>query len=335
MSKCDFSKIVDFTYENCEQVDVKDQIIYCRCPICGDSTTKKTVKRFRISYYPVYDEYMCVCWRCGYNKNIYSLYSELCNTSYRESIKVLSNRDFKKIKSQFVKKPIITIEEKPKHSILDINFNDCYSITDNPKSIIGKRYVNILKDFITSRKIPINCYIAYKGEYKNRIIIPIYINNELVYFQGRSIDNSIEPKYKNPSVDKENIIPNIDKFDKSNNIIITEGYLDSLMIEYNAGTCILGASLNDSFITKVKNKTDKNIIICLDNIRIDEGARNGLERFFKNSKTYKELKYFIPPKIYKYKDLNELRKNSDINIYDFVSENCYSYFYLKSLLKMI
>jgi hypothetical protein len=61
MSKCDFSKIVDFTYENCEQVDVKDQIIYCRCPICGDSTTKKNVKRFKISYYPSYDEYMCVC----------------------------------------------------------------------------------------------------------------------------------------------------------------------------------------------------------------------------------------------------------------------------------
>ena len=75
-------RITEMLYEKCEKVSINGNKWNCRCPLCGDSTTKSNVKRFYIDYYPLYDTYMYKCHRCGESNNIYMLCSSLYDISY-------------------------------------------------------------------------------------------------------------------------------------------------------------------------------------------------------------------------------------------------------------
>ena len=101
-------------------------------------------------------------------------------------------------------------------------------------------------------------YVAYKGEFRNRVIMPIYQDNKMVYFQARTLTGS-EKKYKNPTAPKQHIIFQKDIWDTTKPVIITEGLLDALSVG-NQGTMCLGASINKHFLDQIPNP-----IIALDN----------------------------------------------------------------------
>lgn len=212
--------------------------------------------------------------------------------------------------------------------------NDCISLDDDVDGIIKTKYHNILKEFYEKRKIDkdIKFYIAYKGEYKNRIIIPIYDNNKLVFFQGRAINDQMLIKYKNPSSPKHNIIFNRNNFEKNKYIVITEGILDALSIKNQATVC-LGAFISDDFLKKLFEYTDRGIIISLDN---DETGIKSMITLMKESNYKNKLKYFVMPKRYnKIKDLNELKVKENIeDIYEFVVNNSHDLLKANVLLKM-
>lgn len=65
-----------------------------------------------------------------------------------------------------------------------------------------------------------------------RVIIPYTHRDRLIYWQGRALTDTIQPRYYNPPVaDKEKLIFNYDElFDGSNNLYVTEGALDALSI---------------------------------------------------------------------------------------------------------
>ena len=176
-------------------------------------------------------------------------------------------------------------------------------------------------DFYKFRKIPeeYNIFIATKGEYKNRIIIPIYKGNDIVYFQGRSISDDIL-KFKNPTVEKSSIIMNIDYFQRDKWIIVTEGIVDAMMVENHQGTCVLGGSISDNFLAELNGCTDKGIVIAVDN---DE--RGEKERY--------KVRYFIPPN--PIKDINEYKIKHEItDIYDTLVSNSVDYWTLSVKLSI-
>jgi len=329
-------RITEMLYEKCQKVTIKKNEWVCRCPLCGDSTTKSNVKRFHINYYPAYDTFMYKCHRCGESNNVYQLYSILYDTSYKEAKKFLNDSTFK---SESIQKRLSTQKENCDTKLktdLDINLKtDCYFIDDNPSSIIGKKLVKKLQSFINDRKISEKCFIAHTGRYKGRIIVPIINNNILEYFQGRSLYNNIEPKYLNPKIEKDNIILHRNVFDKNRDIIITEGIIDAMSIG-NQSTCCLGSSISDEFLTQIMSYTNKGIIICLDNIFIDNAAKNQMLKLIKKSKYSKILKYFLMPKKYNHiKDINELKIKFNIeNLENFVQLNSYSSFFIETKVKM-
>lgn len=110
---------------------------------------------------------------------------------------------------------------------------------------------------------------AHTGKFRDRIIIPIWQNGNLVYFQGRSITNH-QNKYYNPSITTDNVckndfIFNIDTAKQYETIYICEGAFNAMSI----GPCacaLFGKTLSltqyEQIITKI-NKTS-NIVICLD-----------------------------------------------------------------------
>jgi 5S rRNA maturation endonuclease (ribonuclease M5) len=323
-------KVNDFVFEHFRNVKVSKNGTHflARCTLCGDSAKSQSKRRFNLDYKngePVFQ-----CWNCGKSGSFIKLYS---------LIKCVSEDDVKKVFRQFniddIKKTFNKRKSKKKIPIVpnityhDYILNDCISVDDKTDGIVLPKYQEKLKEFIISRKTYNHkLYIAYKGKYQGRIIIPIYDDNgHIIYFQGRALFNN-PVKYDNPPAEKGSIILNSDKFDKEKYIIITEGFFDATSIG-NQGTTCFGSSINDEFLDTLFKKTNKGIIIALDN---DEKGIESTEKVLKESKYSNKLKYFLMPKEYfEYKDINMLDGKIN-NIYDFIVENSYNRFkYIISL----
>ena len=326
--------ITEMLYEKCEKVICKGNTWTCRCPFCGDSRTKSNARRFCIDYYPEYDTYTYKCYRCGKSGNVFTLYSKLYDVSYDEANKKLKE---KKYNPKSVKKILLSqSSEKESDTIkneLDIDLeNECYTTDSIVNTRVGKNYIQRLKDFIDSRMIAnMKFYIAHSGRYKGRIIIPVINDNKLEYFQGRAIYDDIDPKYLNPYVEKTPVIFNRNVIRKEKDIIIVEGLLDAMSVG-NQCTSTLGADISDEKLDILFDMTDHTVIICTDN---DEPGKDIIKKILEESKYAKILKYFIMPKRYDHiKDMNKLLTSKLVdNIEDFIINNSFSYFYMKTLFK--
>lgn len=304
-----------------------------RCPICGDSKKNPNKRRCHVDFYSKYDEWIYTCYNGGCPEpsgNIQSLYSHVMSVSWKESNKALTEKKYdpKKIKEKLDKKKVYEDEVDEKNDLLDLDLDDCLTLTQKPDGRIQERYHNFLKKFYVDRYIPIrrNIMVCHSGKYKNRFIIPVYENGEMIYFQGRSINSDIEPKYFNPDVIKENIVLNRESFNPDKYIIVSEGLIDAFMVEDDQGTTCLGASVSDDFLDKIIPLSEKGVIISLDNPKIDESGYNNYKKLIDNSKYAKKLKYFFMP-IDDVKDLNDLRlMDKDVNIYEFITDNSLSHF---------
>jgi hypothetical protein len=172
-------------------------------------------------------------------------------------------------------------------------------------------------------------FVAYKGKFIGRIIIPIIEKDKIIYFQGRAIHEEMEPKYFNPSIYKQNIILNKNNFEKNKWIIAGEGLLDGFSVK-NQGTCILGKELTEEFLNELNKCTENGIILAMDN---DE---DGIKKLIEYIEKFPRLKFFIMPDEYIHlKDLNDLLKYININdMYEFVVENSFSNTKAKYIIKL-
>jgi len=220
--------VYDFVYENCENVSTSKHGIHfhTKCPICMDSAKSNHKKRFHIEYTD--DNCKYHCFNCNRSGDFYKFYSILKGIDKSAAWK--KYHDFNDIKDIW-KHHAPVVEQQIKTTSGNCNWilNDCLST--KPVGYIQSQYFKLLNEFVDHRKINVEVFIAYKGRYKNRIIIPVYDGTDIIYFQGRAVDGS-EPKYLNPSVEKQSIIFNKDNF-KAGPIFITEGILDAQSIGHN------------------------------------------------------------------------------------------------------
>lgn len=315
----------NFIYEHFSNVKLSKSGTHflARCALCGDSKISKSKRRFNLDYNngaPVYH-----CFNCGRSGQFIKLYSEIKGVSLEEAKREFRKFDTNIIKKSFTKNKLKkSIVAKPNITYHDYILEDCISVDDKTDGFILPIFQKALKNFIRSRNTHnYKLYIAYKGKYKGRVIIPIYDNNNhIIFFQGRAFGKNYDKKYDNPPVEKSHIIVNDGKFDENKYIIISEGFFDALSIG-NQGTSVLGASINDDFLKRIFTKTKTGVIIALDN---DEKGIEETLKIINESKYSSKLKYFLMPKQFtNYNDINMLDGNVD-NVYNFIIKNSYSKF---------
>jgi hypothetical protein len=335
----DLQLVSDFMNEHFERVSVSKNGTHflARCLLCGDSKKNKNKRRFNLDYNggnPIYH-----CFNCDASGSFLQLYSYVNGITIEEAKKDLYKYNpsnlIQKLSKKKKDKIIKEIEFENYNWILD----DCISRddSDNINGIIQNNYFIKLHEFINNRKIPddFSIFIAYKGDYKSRIIIPIYDeNNDITYFQARRIPSSgIEPKYKNPHIEKGNIILNKHNFDKNKYIIVTEGLIDAFMIG-TQGTSCLGSSLTDSFLKEILNIGK--VIVAFDNdetgykqlIKFMKGKKKkGRKKPIQQNKYAKKIRYFLyPDKYFRCKDINNIVTEFGVkNVYELIVKNSYSY----------
>lgn len=326
--------VSSFLYSNLQQTTMSNMEFTARCPFCGDSKKNPKKRRFHLKYINS-ESVVFNCFNCNKTGTFYDLYAYINGLTLREAFKELKTDELEKLrnKNKKIKKELVEDENIINNNEFSYILKDCLSLFDKPDGIIKRKYYDILKKFYDDRCIDKNfkLYIAFRGDWKNRIIIPVYDGDDMVYFQGRAINNMTTMKYKNPISEKKNIILNKNKFDREKNIIITEGILDALSIGNQATVC-MGASISDIFLKTLYEYTNKKIVISLDNDKT--GIKNTL-KLIENSKFKNEVNYFVMPNKYKHiKDLNELKtKELEDDIYDFVTKNSYSLLKAYILLK--
>jgi len=119
--------------------------------------------------------------------------------------------------------------------------------------------------YLESRKIDIvkhPIYFSLDKKYLRRAIIPFMKNGKIIYWQARSIDKDVKPRYLNCTASREAVLYGYDNLIKWSNmpLFITEGVFDAISID---GVCLLGASLNPAKIEILK-KTKRRIIFVID-----------------------------------------------------------------------
>lgn len=325
----EFQTVIDILQEY-GQLYIKGDRINMRCMLCGDSKKSKLKKRFNVTYDSGSAFYHC--FNCGRTGTFAELVSELKGISLGEAIKSIETIEFSDIE-KVLKKDTIEIEDFVETTTIeDLNYilEDCISIDSDVSSYIDKQYKKHLIQFIKKRMIPkeYNVFVAKKGEYKNRYILPIYHWGDIVYFQGRAMHDDMLPRFKNPEVEKSDIIMNIDYFNKDKFIIVTEGIIDAMALSNHQGTCVLGGSVSDDFLSVLYKSTNKGVIIAVDN---DDRGQKERDKLIDTSKFSNLLYFFIPPP--GTKDLNEMviKGIGGDDIYEYIVSNKINSFNLRMM----
>jgi DNA primase len=101
---------------------------------------------------------------------------------------------------------------------------------------------------------------AYHHKPTNRVVLPVFDDSRLVYWQARSIDGR-EPKYLGAAIDKRHIVA---QFGKGPANVLVEDILSAFRVgEVGRGVALLGTSLTDKVLAKLIAER-KPVIVWLD-----------------------------------------------------------------------
>lgn len=120
-------------------------------------------------------------------------------------------------------------------------------------------------EYLLSRKIdPLehNFYFSLDPKMLRRVIIPYWRDGKVIYWQARSIDDGVKPRYRNPDIAKDAVIYGYDQLHSYETapLFVTEGVFDAIMVK---GISILGSSLNLPKIEILK-RTKRRLIFVID-----------------------------------------------------------------------
>lgn len=198
------------------------------------------------------------CWKSLHNYPIMKVLSDILSIpknevnailqDYNGGIKLLKKEKFSKAK--YLELPTDTFTKAERKYLKSRNFDPGY---------LMKKY-NIVGGGID-------------GDWKFRIIVPVFYQGRLMSWTGRSILpkeklNELKiPRYKNLSIEKsvrniKELFFNIDNC-KSDTVVLTEGAFDVLRFDGNA-ICSMGTELTESQVGLLADRFNK-IFILFDN----------------------------------------------------------------------
>ena len=307
------------------------------CPICreGKSWNKK-----RRLYYVVKQEYI-FCHNCGWSGSPVKWIQEVTGKNYIEIINECKNIDVFNIP---IEKDIPVTPEKPPPSLP----GDCINLYDKNQRSYYKNELMVTHALITckERKLltavnkPKTLWFSRNDfVHKNRIIIPFYDNNKIVFYQSRKLKQNKadrKPKYLS-KIGADKTVFNIDKLDNTiDYMFIFEGPIDSFFVKN--GVAVGGISKGKSCFTKlqeqqINQKPFHKRIWVLDNQYCDETAK---EKTF-SLLSQGERCFIWPKELLQFKDFNDLcvKINRDEITSRFIINNSYDELKGKLLLSQI
>jgi hypothetical protein len=287
---------------------VKNNLYNFRCPICGDSQRNKSKARGYL--YQIKNNTNYKCHNCGVNISFNNFLKEIDVAIHKQYI-------FEKFKEGKTGKNFVV--EEP-----TFNFQ---SPIFKPKLNLPRASENsVANDYLVKRKLnPNKFYYAEKfKEWSNslkqtfdsvkydepRIIIPLYYQNALVGFQGRSLGPS-KVKYITVMIDDDAPkIYGLDEVQKNETVYITEGPFDSTFIRNAIALCGADGDIDKWGIGRR--------VWIYDNEPRNGEIHNRIEKCISNGE-----KVVIWPSSIREKDINDMIL-SGLNVQSVIELNTYS-----------
>ena len=226
------------------------------CPVCSQEKNIEHDGKGNLEINYKYGVYKC--WVCYQTHNTHgTLYS---------LIKKYGNEKFLKTYLLFKPEETPILTQNQVQIKLPKEFTPYQKVTNGLK--LTTQYKQAI-NYLNNRKInediidKFNIGFCFKGEYENRIIVPSYDKyGDLNYFIGRSYLTKPFLKYKNPEINKSNIIFNEYLIDWKKDVYIVEGVFDSFFL--NNSIPLLGKYISDYLFKIIYENLKANLIIVLD-----------------------------------------------------------------------
>lgn len=225
--------------------------VNCNCPFCD---TKKT--SFNLGFNPAGNYYHC--WKSQHSYSLQEVLSILLSVPINEVDNILKDYagvgevlpEKKKSKIKYLELPTNTFTKAERKYLKARGFSPKY-LNEKYKIVGG----------------------GISGDWKFRIIIPVYVNGKLMSWTGRSILSKEKlkqleiPRYKNLAIEKsvkniKELFFNLDNC-KGKEVVLTEGPFDVLRFDGNA-ICSMGTELTEGQVSLLAEKFEK-VFILFDN----------------------------------------------------------------------
>lgn len=137
-----------------------------------------------------------------------------------------------------------------------------YRLTDDPDDDVAQYAIEYLT---TERRIDWRAYPFYLSRPINkkwfgRLVIPVYKDTKLIYYQGRDLTGLHKQKYLSPSIDRENVIYGYENLhtDPDEPLYVMEGWFDAFVLN---GVATFGNKLSSAQIKWLNQSRRQKVII--------------------------------------------------------------------------
>jgi len=284
-----------------ERFAQKKQDLYnFRCPICGDSQTKKSKARGYI--FRKANDYFFMCHNCGASHTFYN-FIKFVDPSLLQEYSLERFKNGETGNHNYIKPKFDEFKVKPifKESI------QLPTVVELPDGHFCKQYV-------INRKIPVEFYsqLYYADDFKlfvesmqqeksglvdndKRLVIPFYDkNNSLIAFQGRALGES-KIRYVTITLQKDvTKFFGLNRIDPNKKVYVVEGPIDSMFIPNAIATA-------DSNLTRANELGFNDITYIFDNEPRNKEIVKTIEKAIKDGNNVCLL-----PETVKEKDINDM-----------------------------
>lgn len=293
---------------------VTNSDISARCPICGDSKKNKNSKRLHI-YNKGTNLSLVRCFNgeCTVNHNIYSFLRDYYPAIFEQYKRETFQDNISDLKDSWDNIELNLPKEDTKnfvitHHDLTSHFIELSQSTKGLEYLRGRKINYYPEKFGKWYFGKHDIKIGDKTYYiQDAIIIPLYENGIMYGFYSRKIAEKIFFTY-NPEVNLGYKIWNWFNVNLNEPLYIFESIFDAISSGKTNIIALMGAKLPEDRLKEIKEP-----IFCLDNDKT--GIKNSIE--------YAQMGYkvLVLPDSIKEKDMNEIMKNHDFNMSEFVDNN--------------
>ena len=220
----------------------KDEYQIRECPYCGNPKSNCEVN---------VDKLVFKCWACGVGGTIRGLFLDFGLPVGTLPDTPLGRRELLVFEREPVKMPAEAIEM----------FG-----SDKPLAEFALQYLGMTRGMTREEIHRYQIRYAFEGQYKRRVIWPLYEGDELVYFVARRFMRNAGRPYDYPEHRRRGIAPIYTGTTERLTLVLVEGVFEIPKIQRLGYSVmpLLGAEINPAQVAKVRRRNFKRYIVFLD-----------------------------------------------------------------------
>ena len=229
----------------------KDEYQIRECPYCGNPKSNCEVN---------VDKLVFKCWACGTGGTIRGLFLD-----FGLPVGLLPD-------TPLGRRELLIIEREP--VTMPAEARELYG-EPGPLSEFAMRYLTEMRDMTPEEVFRYQVKYACEGQYKRRVIWPLYEGDELVYFVARRFMRNAGRPYDYPEHRRRSLTPIYTGTHNRLTMVLVEGVFEIPHV-HRLGYSVmplLGAELNPSQLNKIKRRNFKRYVVFLDRDAVQKSIR--------------------------------------------------------------